>query len=68
MLLGYNTNGMAHHELFDAVALLAEIGYRSVAITIDHGALAPYERYLLQRLGRLRRRLAAFSSVGSLIW
>ena len=57
MLLGYNTNGMAHHELFDAVALLAEIGYRSVAITIDHGALPPNERYLPQRIGQLRRLL-----------
>jgi L-ribulose-5-phosphate 3-epimerase len=57
MLLGYNTNGMAHHELFDAVTLLAEIGYRSVAITIDHGALPPYGRYLPQRLLRLRRLL-----------
>ena len=41
MFLGYNTNGLAHHDLFDAVELLAEIGYRSVAITIDHGALPP---------------------------
>ena len=57
MLLGYNTNGMAHHELFDAVALLAEIGYRSVAITIDHGALPPYGKYNRQRLTRLRRLL-----------
>ncbi len=57
MLLGYNTNGMAHHELFDAVTLLAEIGYRSVAITIDHGVLPPYGRYLPQRLTRLRRLL-----------
>jgi L-ribulose-5-phosphate 3-epimerase len=57
MLLGYNTNGMAHHELFDAVTLLAEIGYRSVAITIDHGALPPYGRYFPQRLSRLRRLL-----------
>ena len=57
MILGYNTNGMAHHELFDAVRLLAEIAYRSVAITIDHTALPPYGRYLVQRLGRLRRLL-----------
>jgi L-ribulose-5-phosphate 3-epimerase len=41
MFLGYNTNGLAHHDLFDAVELLAEIGYRGVAITIDHNALAP---------------------------
>ena len=38
MFLGYNTNGLAHHDLFDAVELLAEIGYRGVAITIDHNA------------------------------
>ena len=41
MFLGYNTNGLAHHDLFDAVALLADIGYRGVAITIDHNALPP---------------------------
>ena len=44
MLLGYNTNGLAHHDLFDAVGLLADLGYRSVAITIDHTALPPYEQ------------------------
>ena len=44
MFLGYNTNGMAHHDLFDAVGLLAEIGYRGVAITIDHDALPPHGR------------------------
>ena len=43
MLLGYNTNGLAHHDLLDAIALLAEIGYRGVAITLDHGALNPYD-------------------------
>jgi sugar phosphate isomerase/epimerase len=58
MLLGYNTNGMAHHDLFDAVRLLAEIGYGGVAITIDHTALPPYGRYGRQRLLRLRRLLA----------
>jgi sugar phosphate isomerase/epimerase len=57
MLLGYNTNGLAHHEMFDAVALLAEIGYRSVALTIDHGVLPPYGRYLPQQVRRLRRTL-----------
>jgi len=57
MLLGYNTNGLAHHDLFDAVALLAEIGYRSVAITIDHGALPPGGRDLRTQIDRLRRLL-----------
>ena len=49
MYLGYNTNGLAHHDLFDAVELLAEIGYRGVAITIDHNALSPGRRGLTSR-------------------
>ena len=57
MFFGYNTNGLAHHELFDAVELLAEIGYRGVAITIDHNALPPYGKHTSQRIVRLRRRL-----------
>jgi sugar phosphate isomerase/epimerase len=57
MFLGYNTNGLAHHDLFDAVQLLANIGYRGVAITIDHNALPPYASHGPQRLTRLRRLL-----------
>ena len=57
MFLGYNTNGLAHHDLFDAVELLAEIGYRGVAITIDHNALSPDGRYVAQRIARLRNLL-----------
>jgi sugar phosphate isomerase/epimerase len=43
MILGYNTNGLAHHDPDEAIELLAEIGYRSVAITIDHQWLNPRE-------------------------
>jgi L-ribulose-5-phosphate 3-epimerase len=43
MRLGYNTNGLAHHRLLDAIDLLADEGYASVAITLDSGALDPYE-------------------------
>jgi sugar phosphate isomerase/epimerase len=57
MYLGYNTNGMNQHELSDAVEVLAELGYRGVAITIDHLALPPYATYGRQRLDRLRRLL-----------
>lgn len=39
MLLGYNTNSLADHRLLDALDLIAEIGYRSAAISIDHGKL-----------------------------
>lgn len=35
LLLGYNTNGFAHHSLDDALAVLSGIGYRSVGLTLD---------------------------------
>ncbi len=42
MRLGYNTNGLAHHRLIDAIELLADFGYQSVALTLDAGALDPF--------------------------
>ncbi len=57
MFLGYNTNGLAYQDLFDAVELLAEIGYHGVGITIDHHALSPYDKDASRRLARLRAML-----------
>ena len=57
MRLGYNTNGLAHHSLPDAVRLLASLGYRSVAITVDHGALNPYGRDFERQLQETRELL-----------
>jgi len=39
--LGYNTNGFAHHRLGDCFNILSSIGYRSVAVTIEHDLLDP---------------------------
>lgn len=55
MFFGYNTNGFAHHNLFDAVELLADIGYHGVAITIDHNALPPHGPHARRGIERLRR-------------
>ena len=57
MLLGYNTNGFAHHALDDALAILAELGYRSVALTLDVHHLNPFDTDLPQRAERVRGRL-----------
>jgi L-ribulose-5-phosphate 3-epimerase len=58
MLLAYNTNGLAHHDLLDAIAVLSEIGYRGVAITLDHGSLNPYDDRLNSQLESVVAALA----------
>jgi L-ribulose-5-phosphate 3-epimerase len=53
MFLGYNTNGLAELDLFDAVAFLAELGYGGAAITIDQHALNPRSADRLDQIDRL---------------
>lgn len=54
MRLGYNTNGTNGHRWDQAIELMAEIGYRSVAITIDHSCLDPYSSNLPAEIARMR--------------
>ncbi len=57
--LGYNTNGLAHHRVEDALRLLDELGYRAASITPDVGQLDLYrlDRAEVRRVRTLAREL-----------
>jgi sugar phosphate isomerase/epimerase len=57
MFLGYNTNGFAHHRLEDAIAILADLGYEGVAITLDHQALNPFDPECRRQMDVIRSLL-----------
>ncbi|WP_055585745.1 sugar phosphate isomerase/epimerase family protein [Streptacidiphilus griseoplanus] len=54
---GFGTNGFANHRLDDALAVIADLGYDGVALTLDHAHLDPYAPHLATRTAALARRL-----------
>ena len=56
MKYAYNTNGLAHHRLDDALALLADTGYDGVALTLDVQHLDPFADDARSRAERVRAR------------
>jgi sugar phosphate isomerase/epimerase len=58
MRLGYNTNGLAFHRWTEGIEMLADIGYQSVAITLDHLCLDPYAGGLAHDVARMSSLLA----------
>ena len=63
MLLGYNTNGFTSHRLADALRVIGGLGYRSVGLTLDHGALDPDGPDLPGEVRRTRALLAELELV-----
>jgi len=59
VLIGYNTNGFAFHRLDDALDVIAGLGYRCVAITVDHHALNPYDDDIAAQVEKTRAWLNA---------
>ncbi|MFD5779344.1 sugar phosphate isomerase/epimerase family protein [Streptomyces sp. NPDC126933] len=55
---GYGTNGLTDLRLDDALALLADLGYDGVGLTLDHMHLDPMAPELAARTQRVARRLA----------
>ncbi|MET9800574.1 sugar phosphate isomerase/epimerase family protein [Streptomyces sp. NPDC006368] len=54
---GYGTNGLTDLRLDDALALLADLGYDGVGLTLDHMHLDPLAADLAARTGKVARRL-----------
>ena len=60
MYFGYNTNGFAHHKLEDAIVILAQLGYKGIALTVDHHVLDPSSPNARQDAERTRRLLRKY--------
>lgn len=51
---GFNTNGLAFHRWDDALRLIAETGYTSAAITVDHYTLNPFAPDLSRQIAAMQ--------------
>jgi L-ribulose-5-phosphate 3-epimerase len=58
MLLGFSTNSIGDVDPLAAVPLLADLGYRSLALTLDHHTLDPFAADVAARTDRWRHALS----------
>jgi len=58
--LGYNTNGFANHSLLSAIDIIGRLGYESIAVTIDHHALNPWDKCFETQLVQVKERLKKY--------
>jgi L-ribulose-5-phosphate 3-epimerase len=61
MRLGYNTNGLADHDLSSAIEIVAELGYSAIGLTLDHHKLNPYSASVEQEVELVRAQLARYN-------
>lgn len=57
MLLGYGTNSIGDIDPLDAIPMLRDMGYGSLAITLDHHTIDPFAPDLAARITRWRETL-----------
>ncbi|MEZ0110688.1 L-ribulose-5-phosphate 3-epimerase [Catenulispora sp. EB89] len=53
VLWGYGTNGFGNHRLEDALRIIADLGYRGVALTLDNHHLDPFAPDASARVGQV---------------
>ena len=58
--IGYNTNGFANHSLVSAIDIIGSIGYKSVAITLDHHSLNPWSPRLDEEIAEVKALLLKY--------
>ena len=68
--MGYATSGFAHHRFDDAVAILADLGYGAVSLTLDVVHLDPFAADLAARVANIaeileRRRMKVVVETGA---
>ncbi|MDA3787121.1 MAG: sugar phosphate isomerase/epimerase [Desulfobacula sp.] len=58
--IGYNTNGFTSHSLLSAIDIIGSLGYESIAITIDHHSLNPWDENIDSRIVQVKKRLEKY--------